>query len=239
MSELESLIETLQDKREENWFSRQQAVEKLRKIDDPRVNGELTKVFMEDPMPQVRFSAKYCLDKRNSTWSEAEPVKAIVPTLITRLKDNSSEARSAAADALVELKSTEAVPALIVMLGDNNRDRRELAERTLRRLGGVEAEAALATYRNRQIEASQICRRCQKAATVERITDYVQGRVCGSCEWASVWCYECKAAPMTATPESWPDSRMSLQAWLTCEGCGKRSRADEHILGWLRSHRLI
>jgi HEAT repeat protein len=239
MSEVESLIETLKDQRESIWHARQQAVEKLGKIDDPRVNGELTKVFMEDPVPQVRNTAKYRLNERDSAWRESEAVKAMIPTLITRLNDDSSEVRYAAADALAELKPAGAVSVLVTMLSDELHSRRELAERTLRQIGTSEAEAALADHRNRQNAASQVCPQCKQTTSVERITDYVQGRVCRSCGWASVWCYECKTAPMTATPEFWNRPGMPVQAWLNCEGCGKRSRADDYILRWLRDHKLI
>lgn len=239
MSELESLIQTIQDKRESVWFSRQQAVEKLGNIDDPRVDAELTQVFMEDPVPQVRSSAKNRLEERNSSWRESESIKTAIPTLIARLQDDSSDTRHAAADALVELKSREAVPALTSMLDDPGHDRRELAKHTLRRLGVADAEAALANYQTRPDTASQICPRCQKTTTAERITDYVQGRACGSCGWAGVWCYECKAAPMTATPEFWDRPGMPVQAWLDCDGCGKRSRADDYILAWLKGRKLI
>jgi len=239
MSEVELLLETIRDKRESNWFSRQQAVEKLANTDDPRVAAELVRVFLEDPVPQVRSSARNRLDRLDSNWRASEALSSVLPELVTRLQDADSDVRWAAADAVVELRSADAVPALVDMLGHSDRDRRELAEGTLRRLGGPAAEEALAAYQSRQAAKAQTCPRCNKTTSVEKITDYVQGRVCDSCGWSSVWCYECKEAPMTATPEFWDRPGMSVQAWLNCEGCGKRSRADEYIIGWLKSRKLI
>lgn len=234
--DLDALLERL---KADDWFQRQRAVEAIAEVDDPRVTKVLVTVFLRDPVSQVSNSAKYYLGKIDPDWMSSAAVQSQVSELVSKLRDPSREERSLAASALASLKSPQAVAPLTAMLGDADRECRELAVRTLRELAGPQAESALADYEARQAGQTRICRKCGQPSRAEKITDYVEARVCPACGWASVWCYECKEAPMKAVAEVWPDPRVPVQAWLNCEGCGKRSRADNHILAWLRQHRLL
>jgi len=238
ISEFESLVHTLEDRRGD-WFKRQQAVEKLGKMTDFRVMEQLVTVLLEDPEGPVRSVAKSYLDERYPDWRASEPVRSRVPGFIGQLEDPSKETRMAAASALSNVKALEAVPALAAMLNDRDYKCRKAAESALSVFGGKEAEEALTAYRTHWAEASQRCPRCGKSTKAETIHIPVKGKVCSSCGWSGVWCFECGLGPMKATEEKWADPQMPVQAFLKCEVCGWSERADYIIIRWLQAHGLL
>lgn len=81
------------------------------------------------------------------------------------------------------------------------------------------------------------CKKCGKPVKIKKITSFVNGFVCPHCGWAAVECYACHESIMKVEAEHWPN--IPTQAWLECKKCGKRGRADDNILAWLRHHRLL
>jgi HEAT repeat protein len=220
------LVAALKD---DDWRVRRTAATALGNFGDVRAAGPLVEAT-GDENSGVRERAASALAKINDP--------RMVQPLVAALGDADLDVRMAVVQALAGfgVAAKGATPGLVAMLDDNDRSLREAAEAALASIG---AHQELAAFRARKEAAAEFCPQCRKPLRSEEVTPFVQARVCDCCSWAGIWCYQCKKSAMIATPEVWPDPQMPVQAWLECEACRKRGRADDRILRWLKGHGLL
>lgn len=130
---IQDLVRALKN---ENSFTRKQAIKSLEKIGDKSVVPALIDILLLDPSSVVRHAAALAFQRKLSD-------RRAVAALIKALKDPALYVRGAAAAALGTIKDESAVPALIEALQDKEPHVRWAAIAPLAEIGDPAAIPAI------------------------------------------------------------------------------------------------
>ena len=142
----QDLLNMLKD---ENPFSKKQAIKILGKIGDKSVLPALTDALLNDSDLIVRHAAAQAFQKGLAD-------KSLVPVLIKALKDPDMYVRGASAATLGIIKDKTAVPALCLALEDKQSHVRWAAAIPLGKIGDVSAIPALKKLLSNQEEPGNV-----------------------------------------------------------------------------------
>ncbi len=142
----QNLLKALKD---ENPFTRKQAIKLLEKMGDKSVLPALTDVLLNDTDSIVRHAAAQAFQRKLAD-------KSLVPALIKTLNDPDMYVRGASAAALGIIKEKTAVPALCKALEDKEAHVRRAAAIPLGKIGDTSAVKALTKLLNNQGEPGNV-----------------------------------------------------------------------------------
>jgi HEAT repeat protein len=215
--------------RHDNPDIRDSAATALGAIKGPEAAAGLLGLLGEERDARVIGTAIFALDDLDPSWRSTDACAAAVSALMAALQHYDSLEQCRAADLLKALGPTarEANPALAALLDHPDSEVRGRAADALKRIGTGDI---VEEHEARVRLAASTCPRCHEDLSASRASSEVEGRVCSSCGWAAIWCYDCGMEPMMATLAE------PQLVWLECRKCGHLGRADDEVMTWLRTH---